>query len=267
MRTLSIAPAFIATSLIATSLIATPALAAPPTDIAVDVITPAAVHVYGTTAYDVLVSNVSNKRARNVELTIVLPETNTSPNVHVMGTLGAIDSSCTQSGTELSCLLGDISGNDAVIVSFDIDLPQASAPLMVEAWATTTSNDNDSSNDYDSDIAPQLNYDVSVEAGDVATNRHCTGQGLTSFYECALYPSSITSHDHQFLAGGALSIIGQPDYSGTWSQPSADSLEFSYTLNGQTVLEFEGYGTNGSCFEGVSTFPGSSWVAPYEVCI
>lgn len=251
---------------LATFLFATPVLAA--ADVRVTIPAPSAEYVYDTTAYDIVVSNIGNKRADGVVLTIELPETNTSPYVHVMGTTSGVDPRCSLSGTTLTCNLGNIVKNTSKTVSFGIDLPQAEQTLVVSASATSTSPENTLANNSDSDIAALLNYEVEVLAGDLATNRHCTGQGLTSFFECELYPSSISSHQHEFLADGEIAIPGEPSYSGTWSQPTPDSLVFSYVeLGVGVVAEFEGWGTTGNCFEGITTFPGSPYLAPYEVCI
>lgn len=255
------------TAALAVSLLIPGAHAAPPTDVAVDIVTPASAPVYGTTSYDIDVSNVSNKRARGVELVVLLPETDTSPTVHVMGTLSGVDARCTQVGTELECSLGNINAGATKTVSFDISLPQADKVLEVGALVDTSNTDSNPNNDSDTDVAPLTNYAVTVSPGDTASNLHCTGTNLTSYFECTLFPSSISGHAHDFLSGGQIGIQGLPAYGGTWSQATADSLEFTYTWNGQLVLEFEGYGTSGNCFEGISTFPNSGYVSPYEVCI
>ena len=71
-----------------------------------------------------------------------------------------------------------------------------------------------------------------------------------------------------FHPGGAITIpIAGPDYAGTWRQPTPDSLVFQYTENGTPVANFVGYGVGGRCFEGVTTFPDSVYVSPYEVCL
>ncbi len=253
-------------SAIATFLFATPALAG--ADIHVTMPTPSASYVYATSEFDVLVANIGNKGASNVTLTIDLPETNTSPQVYVMGTLGILDPRCVKTGTRLICTLGTIARNTSKLVSFEIALPQADEVLAVTGTATTTSVENSLANNSATVEASLLNYDVTVTPGDVAHNRHCTGQGLTSFFECLLFPSSLASHDVEFLAGGAIAIPGEPSYTGTWSQPTSDSLVMTYVEIGVGVVaEFEGFGTNGSCFEGITTFPGSSYLSPYEVCL
>jgi len=249
-----------------TFLFATPALAA--SDIRVTLPTPAPAHVYDTTSFDVTISNIGNKSANNVVVTIHLPETNTSPQVYVMGTLDPLDPRCTRSGTVLTCALGTVARNTSTVIGVDIELPQADEALAITASATTTSSENSLANNSATAEANLLNYSVTVSPGDVGHNRHCTGQNLTSFFECLLFPSSLSSHDVEFLAGGLIAIPGEPGYTGSWTQAQGDSLEVIYEEIGYGVVaHFIGYGTSPDCFEGITTFPGSSYVSPYEVCI
>ncbi|MCA9710419.1 MAG: hypothetical protein KDK70_31555, partial [Myxococcales bacterium] len=243
-----------------------PAHAGPTVDLAVDIAPTAAALVYDDVAYDVVVSNLSNKRADDVVLTISLPQTNTSPTVHVMGTLGAFDPRCTPSGTALVCALGSLGRGASTTVWLDLALPQADEVLDVVASVTTSNVDGNPANDADAEVTPLLHYAVPLLPGDAAHVRHCTGQGLTAFFECTLFPGSITAHDIELLAGGVVSIVGQPDYTGTWSQPTPDHLLLTYETGGNVVAQFEGWGANADCFEGLTTFPGSAYVAPYEVC-
>lgn len=250
---------------LAAFLIATPALAA--SDLAVSIPTPAPMYVYDSGTIEVQVDNIGNRSAKNVELIIELPETNTSPQVFVMGDVSNIDSKCSLVDTELVCNLGKIGKNKSKTVTFDMELPQAAQSLDIVATASTTSNENTTGNNDASVTPPLLNYDVSVMDGDVATVEHCTGQGLVSFFECLTSPSSLSTHWVEF-GNGTLSFPGQdPSFGGTWSQPSTDSLEMTYTQNGTVVAQFLGYGTSPGCFEGLTVFPGSPWVSPYEVCI
>jgi hypothetical protein len=251
---------------IAVFLFATPALAA--ADVHVQIQAPAAEYVYDTTLYDIVISNIGNKRADNVSLTIDLPETNTSPNVYVMGQTSGIDPRCAWNGTQLHCNLGNIARNGSTTVSFGIALPQADEELAVSASASSSSAENTLANNSDTDVAPLLNHAIEVLPGDFGHNRHCTGQGLTSFYECELFPSSISEHDIEFLADGELAIVDQPDFTGSWSQPTATSLLITYEdIDGNVVAEFECHGVSESCFEGITTFPDSEYMSVYEVCI
>ena len=246
--------------------VAAPALAA--ADLAVSIPAPTAAFVYDDLAYDVVVTNHGNKSAAAVTLTITLPETQTSPNVHVMGILGAVDSRCAPSGTQLVCQLGSLGKSATTTVSFAIALPEAAETLAVAAEATTSSKEFNLADNVASDAPALLHYATALEDGDVLLNQHCTGQGLTSFYECTLYPSSISAHESVLHGDGTISFVdAPPGYTGVWSQSSDESLEFTYLYSGAVVAEFVGYGSSPGCFEGITSFPGSPYVAPYEVCV
>lgn len=250
----------------ATFLVSTPALAAS-ADLDVSIPATAATHVYQSATYTVDVSNVGNRRAQNVSLTVTLPETNTSPTVHVMGELDNVDSRCALVGTELHCDLGKIRKNRSKSVSFDLELPEAAAPLEISA-SVTASADSNPTNDADTYAPTLLHYSTVVQDGDYATVNHCTGQGLVSFFECVLFPSSISSHDFTFNGNNTLTFSNAPaGYTGEWKQLSSDSLSMTYYFQGSPVAEFEGYGSSPGCFEGITTFPNSPYVSPYEVCI
>lgn len=246
-------------------LLAGPALAA--ADLRVTIPAPAPQYVYDFTEYGVVVANIGNQSAANVALTITLPATHTSPVVQVMGTLAAVDPRCTRSGTKLLCNLGSLAKNKSTVVSFAIALPEAAEALSIAAAATTTSSENSAANNSAVDTPALLNYSIAIADGAAAHNRHCTGTGLTSFFECELYPSSLMSHDIVFHGDGTLSIVDAPEYTGEWTQDAPDSLAFTYYESGQPVAEFVGHGASPGCFEGLTVFPGSAYVSPYEVCI
>jgi len=246
-------------------LAAAPALAA--SDVRVVIPAPAAQYVYDDTQYGIVVSNIGNQSASAVKLTVDLPATHTSPGTYVMGTLAGVDPRCTRSGTRLTCILGTINKNKSTTVSFAIALPEAAELLSISASATTSSNENSLANNAADNTPTLLNYSVAVQDGDIGHNTHCTGTGLTSFFECELFPGSLSSHDIVFHGDGTLSFVDAPEYTGVWSQDSADSLAFTYFEGEVPVAEFVGHGTNPGCFEGVTVFPGSPYVAPYEVCV
>jgi hypothetical protein len=246
-------------------LFAGSALAA--SDLRVTVPAPAAQYVYDFTEYDVVVANIGNQTASAVSLTITLPTTHSSPD-RVMGTLAAVDPRCTLSALKLVCNLGTLGKNKSTVVSFDIALPEAAEVLTITAAATTTTSENSLANNSASNTPTLLNYAVEVTDGAAAHNRHCTGTGLTSFFVCELFPSSLSSHDIVFHGDGTLTFVDAPDYyTGVWSQDAPDSLSFTYFEGEQVVAEFVGYGANPGCFEGITSFPGSAYVSPYEVCI
>lgn len=246
--------------------VSAPALARP--DLSTTLSGPTSTDVYDTGRYRVTVSNVGNKNANGSAVVVQLPETNTSPTVHVMGVLGATKSNCTPVGTTLECTLGRVRKGKSKTVWFDLDLPESSDLLTLEATAST-SGDSNPGNDDDTYTPVLDNFSVSFTAPLALTNEHCTGTALTSFFECTLYPSSISSHATTLNADGSIAFAGNPPgYTGSWSaSTSGDYLAFEYRLNGTVVADFEGWGVGADCWEGVTVFPQSApYVAPYSVC-
>lgn len=230
---------------------------------------PASSDVYVDDSYSVTVANVGSGNADGVQLTIQLPETNTSPTVHTMGEVSNIDSRCSLSGTQLDCSLGRIRKGRSATVSFDMYLPQSAGSLDFSATATTTSSESATGNNSDSGSAVVIYEDIPLSGQYFVTNSHCTGQGLEAFYECTLYPSSISGHTVTYEADGTISFT-QAGYTGAWGQTADDQLWFEYyDGTGNLVADFEGNGVDASavCFEGLTVFPNSAWVAPYEVCL
>lgn len=247
--------------------VATPALAA--SDLVTSITPPSGTYVYQTGRYYVTVTNNGNATANSSSVVIQLPVTHTSPQVYVMGTVGAKSASCTTSGTTLSCSLGAISKRRSTSVYFDIAMPESTSALTITATAATTSSENSTANNGASHTASLNNYAVSWSGPATITNDHCTGTTLTSYFECTLFPSSISSHDVIFNTNGTIDfspVDSSGAYTGTWTQASADHLAFSYYEYGTLVAEFEGWGVSTSCWEGITTFPGSSYVSPYHVC-
>ncbi len=254
------------TSMLTLTLFASGAFAA--ADLDTTLALPGGADVYDTQVVEVTVANVGNRNANNTLLTIELPETNTSPTVHVMGIVGAIDSRCDQSGTLITCNLGKIRKNRSKTVDFEIVLPWSAGSLDFSTTASTSSSESNLSNNTDSGAGQVAYIDTPIAGPAVAVNRHCTGQGLEAFYECSLYPSSISSHSIVLEGDGSISFLpAQPGYTGSWAQNYDDSLWFEYSFNGSAVLDFVGNGVGGNCFEGLTIFAGSAWVAPYEVCL
>lgn len=253
-------------------------LAAPTALAAADLTTaitvaPAVSQVYSSATYTVKVSNGGNKDASNCTVQIALPRTHTSPQVYVLGTLGSKSASCTQSGTNLNCTLGTINKGSNKTVFFNIALPVSTAPFVFTATAATTSAENSTANNGATRTAAQSYFATPVTAAPGApvtmVNRHCTGTGLTAWMECTFFASSITSHNVLFHDDGAISIDGYPDFTGEWDltvTPAGNQLTFFYDDGTGVVAEFSGWGADGACFEGLTTFPGSTYVSPYEVC-
>jgi hypothetical protein len=245
-----------------------PALAAQRPDLALTLTPPSSQHVYENARYTYNIANVGNKNANGVVLTIQLPMTNTTA-VQIMGTPSALDNNCSISGTRIVCQVGTVNKGTSTNRGFDIVLPYSANPLTFSASvSTTTPGEINLGNNTSNHTASLLTYDVTVSPPETAINRHCTGTNLSSFYECELYPSSISSHTTSLDPGGSISFVGAPpSYTGLWWMPSTDHLQFQYFDTGTLVAEFDGYGVGGDCFEGVTTFPGSSYMSMYEVCL
>lgn len=241
--------------------------AASTANIGVSLTAPSGTHVYESGTYSLQVNNTGNRNASNVLLDIQLPETNTSPTVHIMGDLGSYSSTCNLSGTALTCSLGTINKGSSKTVSFAISMPYSSAPLVIDANATTSTPESNYGNNSLIYTATPLTYNVPIGAPLAVANRHCTGQNLTSFFECALYPSSISSFDSVLEADGSVTIAGAPPGTvGTWTQTAPDALHIEYADLDGPIGTLDARGVDGGCYEGPMTFPGSAWVAIYEIC-
>jgi hypothetical protein len=249
-------------------LLSSPAFAATGANLGVSVTPPSGVHVYEAGTYSVRVDNTGNKNASSVMLSIQLPVTHTSPQVYIMGDLGTFSSSCTLAGTALSCSLGTINRGAWKSVSFTISMPYSTAPLVIDATATTTTNDTNPANNHLAYTATPLTTTYPVTAPDLMLNSHCTGTGLTSFYECTRFPSSIASFDSILETDGSITIIGAPpNNTGEWTQTGADSLLIEYFEDGLLSASLDARSVDADCYEGPMTFyPPSPYLAMYRVC-
>lgn len=221
------------------------------------------------TAGDVVftVRNQGTKTAAAPSLRIQLPQTATSPSASVLGTLGALPSGCTRSGTVITCTLAQLKANRTAQVRIPIAMPWTSQDLSFSASVSTSTTESNTGNNSGSGIATLVYEDIPLAGPVTVTNTHCTGRGLTAFFECRLYPSSQSGHQAVFNADGTITIPGEPAYGGTWVQDTDDHLWFEYTELGVPVAEFEGNGVATGCFEGLMLFiPDNGYNAAYEVC-
>lgn len=242
-----------------------PAFAASAPDLTTSITAAAGQYVYTSGTWTVTATNSGTRDAGAVTVTVELPRTHTSPSVYVMGTVGA--TSCTLSSTHLTCTAASLRRGRSTSWTFGITLPQSSSALTFSATASTAGETN-TSNNASTATASLLHLSPALPGGSTVLNRHCTGTGLTSFFECELYPSSIAEHEAVFNSDGSLTIPAAPTYTGSWSL-SGSTLTFSYSDGSGTVVSnFTGQATDAiGCWEGVTTFPTSSYVAPYEVCV
>ncbi len=244
--------------------------AAPKCDLSTTITPPVGTHVYESGHYDVKVSNLGAATATGNVVTITLPATNTSPTVYLMGHLGAMSAGCTASGLTVTCTLASIKKGKSITVGFDLELAAASVPLSIVANATSAVADANALNNKATHVANLLDYVVIDFTGaGLVSNDHCTGTDLTSFYECELFPSSITTHDVTLNADHTITFgvgVG-PEYTGTWWSDGSTHLGFSYLEYGIQTASFSGYGVNGSCWEGETIFDGSEYNSQYQVCV
>ena len=236
-------------------------------DLAVTLSAPAGIRVYETGRYEVRVENHGNRTAQGVSVRLDLPATHTSPSVHIMGTLAAASPGCSLSGARLTCAMGQLRKGKSATVWVDISLPVQTPAATFRAQAWTTSSEPNQADNVATRSVSLIYYDTPIAGPLPVTNEHCTGTDLTGWFECTLYPSSITSHDTILEDGGAITFVGAPaSYTGAWSQATPDSLQMAYYDGGTLVALFQGFGVGDGCFEGLTLFPGSTYNSPYTVC-
>ncbi len=228
-------------------------------------------YVYSSVRYTVTVRNVGSPKNALATLRIDLPDTNTSPQVYPLGTVGAMAPGCTRSGLRITCPVPRLNPGQAVQLYFDMNIPEVWQPVSFTAAVQPGGADSQSYNNSQTYVPVLANHPhaIALTAPVTVTNDHCTGTNLQSYYECTLFPSSISQHSVQFHPDGTITIPDAgPTYGGTWSQPTPDSLVFQYTDGGSPIANFEGYGVGNRCFEGLTTFvPASTYSSPYRVCL
>jgi len=233
------------------------------TDLAASITAPSTVPVYTSARYTFNVSNVGSNTTGTASLTIQLPVTHTTP-IAVMGTVGAKTAGCTSSGSTIVCPIASLRRGRSTSVYVDLTLPESTEPIVVTSTITLSGDTN--ANNTASVTAALSNPSPTFTYGDV-TNSHCTGTNLTSYYECSLFPSSITSFPATLNLDGSVTSTASTAIGGTWSRPTTDSLVITYTEWGTVAAEFEGYGVSDACWEGITTFPSSTvYVSPYRIC-
>lgn len=262
-----LSPSAVLASMCLASLVADAAPRAP--NLAVSIIRPGASQVGVAARYTVRVENRGNQSSAGTTLTIQLPVTHTSPTVAILGDLGARDGRCSVAGTRLTCAVPALASNRRADFYFDIALPYSAAPLGIDASAPLA-GDSAPGNNSVSAVATPSTVALAVSPPRQTLTRHCTGTSLTSFFECEMFPSSIAEHETLLNVDHSITFLNVPSgYGGTWSQPAPNRLVLSYTNGTSVVAAFEGYGVDGACFEGRTTFPGSTsgYVSMYQVCL
>lgn len=250
---------------------ATAVFAAPPQppNLRVLVSGPASAQVGSPYLYTVNVKNIGGSTASTVKVVVDLPETNTSPQKYILGAVSGLDSRCQIVSRKLNCTLGNITAsgqNQTKIFTFNYAFPVTSQTVEIKATAsTTTLNESDPFNNIAS-FFPTPAYATNQITSATILKTSCTGRGLTSFFECELFPSSQQSHIFELNAD--MTVIYQGQYIGQWDQyASPQQLHLSLS-SGNSGADFVGYATSNTCFEGLTTFtPTSVYNSAYKVCI
>ena len=240
----------------------------PGADLDVSIQGPSTANVNSAYIYTVNVGNIGNRDASGVQVTVEFPLTNTSPQVYILGKVTGIDANkCSIVSRKLVCNLNTIRKNRNGSFTFSFEYPVSTKPLQIKATATTTSSNERNPNNNLATITPTVGYATNQITSLSVTASHCTGQNLTSYFECELFPSSIQSFAMDLNLGGTISLQ-YPGYYGAWDQNiSPQQLHFTISDGSGVVAEFNGFASSQNCFEGITTFPQSpNYISPYKVC-
>ena len=247
--------------------------ASPRADLAVTMDAPATVDISLATTYRVTVTNHGPQTSEPVTARVVLPLTNTSPQVLTLGLVSALDSRCSVVNNALSCSLAGLRKGWSTTFAYAYAAPVSTKTLRMTASATSATQDPVPGNNSAS-VVPNLVYPSRPITTSAITTRLCTGTALTSFYECTKFPSSISSFMATLTGDNSITIPAAPDYNGQWSQNAAKtSLKMElFDISGVVPVkmsEFNGWAVNGAnCFHGLTTHTSSpTYVSPYEVCM
>lgn len=245
------------------------AYAAPAPNLRVTLQGPSTAAVYSPYQYTATVKNIGNASAANVKVIIDLPETDTSPNKYILGTLSGFNTThCQVITRKLHCMqTGNLNNNQQRVYTFNFELPISTKTLTLKATGTTTStNEVNPLNNFES-VTPALSYATNALTSANVLVSMCSGTGLTSFFECALFPSS--QQHVMFSLNADTTVTYAGDIVGQWDQAQGNSTLHMSLNDGSATAEFNGFARSTTCFEGLTTFIPSynGYVAPYKVCV
>jgi len=203
-------------------------------------------------AYNVQVSNIGNRRARNVEVNVTLP---------VNGQYIQSNSSCTLSGQQLSCGLGKINAGGTRVIVFDFLAPAATETQYFTAVASTRSNESSLSNNQDT-VVTQVNNPVpppppppvavTITPPEAFFMQTCTGSIPLTWQDCT--PYSLVEATIVLDLNGNVTVPNTANYIGTWSQ-STDLKHLDVVVNNSytsTTSTLMGSGVSADCFQGTT---------------
>jgi hypothetical protein len=241
----------------------------PPVDLSVELQGPATAFVRSPYVYTVEVKNIGGANAAGVKVIVNLPLTDTSPTRHILGNLSGLQSGCQVIANKLECSLGTINKNKSKSFTFNFALPVSTKTLELKAVGSTTTPGETSLPNNTDTLTPALGYASNQITSANVLVSHCTGTGLTSYFECELFPSSISSFSMTLNPNWTITLPVS-GYTTQWNQNSSpQQLNFTITETSTgEIVEFNGFATTNTCFEGMTTFsPNSGYVSPYKVCV
>ncbi len=268
MRKLIIALSFVC--LLASSAMTTLAARPQPVDLRVMPWQgPASPMVNSPYQYRVTVKNTGGTAAANVKVIVDLPLTNTSPTKYILGKLTGVDpQKCQVVSNKLQCNLQNLTPNQSKDLTFTFELPVSTRTLTFNATASTTTTGEVALANNQLSNTPVPTYGTRQITGPVnVLVSRCTGQNLSSYYECEVSPGSVTTV--MFALNGDQSIF-HAEYGaiGLWDQFASTQQLHMQLMGGNSIADFNGFSTGANCFEGLTTFtPSSPYVSPYKVCI
>jgi uncharacterized repeat protein (TIGR01451 family) len=248
------------------------ALPPQPPDIRVQVTGPATAMVNSPYQYTVNVRNIGGAKANGVTVFVDFPQTNTSPQVFILGQVSAIGTGCQLVSRRLQCSAGNLNPNAQRNFTFNFSYPVSTKPLEIKATGTSTSTNEVNPTNNIASYFPAIGYPTNqISSANVLVSL-CTGTNLSSYYECELFPSSQQFFTMTLDSGGAISNLPEPGYTGTWTQTQTTNQPFQqlqFTISdGYTSASFDGYASSTTCFEGKTTFlPTSNYSSQYKVCV
>lgn len=240
-------------------------------DMSITLLGPATHPIATSAAYTITIKNNGPVTAKGINVEVTFPLTNTSPAVSILGTVTGVTSPCVIQSNKMKCTIASLNKNTSTSFNYQYNAPVSTKTLAMNAVVTTTITSDNNTGNNSASIVPNLTYPARPIVSGNVSNSHCTGTNLTSYFECALYPSSIQTHTTVFNADNSITFT-EPGYTGQWQHPGGDTtkLRFEY-FDGSSAkeIEFNGRSINGSnCFDGLTQFfPATTYVSPYHVCI
>lgn len=249
------------------------ALPPAPPDIRVQVSGPATAVVRSPYQYTVNVRNIGGSKANGVTVTVDFPQTNTSPQVFILGTVSGIGNGCQLVSRRLQCSAGNLNPNAQRNFTFNFAYPVSTKTLEIKATGVSTSANEANPTNNIASVFPAIGYATNQITSANVLISNCTGTNLTSFFECELFPGSQQNFTMTLDSGNTISNLPS-GYTGIWTQIQSTNQPFQQlqftiteTASGE-LINFNGFASTNTCFEGMTTFSSNSnYVSPYKVCV